>query len=129
MTAARQIDLFFIISFCWHSDARRAPRLIVSLICFCDGGLCLTSLAFTWIISHVLIIFIVVFLFMIGSFLLLAVRQTHHFRCHEVMLENLLRVDALTRVQAHNLIEQVDELGVAHPFVATVIEAFLEVSE
>ena len=66
---------------------------------------------------------------MIGSFLLLAVCQTHHFRCHEVMLENLFRVDALTRVQAHNLIEQVDEFGVAHPFVATVIEAFLEVSE
>ena len=66
---------------------------------------------------------------MIGSFLLLAVCQSHHFRRHEVMLENLFRMDAFTRVQAHNLIEQVDELGVAHPFVATVIEAFFEVSE
>ena len=42
------------------------------------------------------------------------------------MLEDLLGVDALARVQAHYLIEQVDEVGVAHPLVPTVVEALLK---
>ena len=42
------------------------------------------------------------------------------------MLEDLLRVYALARVQAHYLVEQVNELGVVHPFLPAEIKAFLK---
>lgn len=35
-------------------------------------------------------------------------------------------MDPLTWVQAHYLVEQVDELSTAHPFVTAEVEAFLE---
>lgn len=61
--------------------------------------------------------------------LLLLVGPNHHLRSHEIMLEDFFRVDALARVQAHDLIEEVDELGVADPFVSVIIEAFLQYGE
>ena len=42
------------------------------------------------------------------------------------MFKNFLRMDAFTWVQAHNLIEQVYEVSVGDPLLATEIEAFLE---
>ena len=36
----------------------------------------------------------------------------HHLRRHEIMLQDLLRVDPLPWVQAHDLIKEVDELGI-----------------
>lgn len=50
----------------------------------------------------------------------------HHLRCHEIVLQDLLRVYALARVQAHYLIEQVDEFCVADPLVTAEVESFLE---
>ena len=42
------------------------------------------------------------------------------------MLEDLLRMDPLARMQAHDLIEKIDEVGVVDPLVAIVVEAFFE---
>lgn len=42
------------------------------------------------------------------------------------MLEDFLRVYTLARMEAHNLIKQIDEVCIADPFVTTVSIAFLE---
>ena len=42
------------------------------------------------------------------------------------MLENLLWVDAFTRVKAHDLIKEVDEFSVAGPLLSTKIKPFLQ---
>ena len=42
------------------------------------------------------------------------------------MLKNLLWVDALTRVKAHDLIKEVDEFSVAGPLLSTEIKPFLQ---
>ena len=62
----------------------------------------------------------------LSSLICCGVCLAHHLRCHEFVLQDLFRVYALSRVQAHYLIEQVDEFGVADPLIAAEVEAFLE---
>ena len=41
------------------------------------------------------------------------------------MLKDFLWVDSPARMEAHDLIEEIYELGVAYPFVTAVVKAFL----
>ena len=42
------------------------------------------------------------------------------------MLKYLLRVNALSRMQTHDLIEKIDEVSISCPFVSLKIEPFLK---
>ena len=83
---------------------------------------------FLFLLSFYLTVLSVAFIGSRGllSHLLLLVSFEHHLRGHEFVLEDLLRMNPLARVQAHYLIEQVDEVRVADPLVAVVVKAFLE---
>ena len=43
-----------------------------------------------------------------------------------MVLEDFFRMDTLARMEAHDLIEQINELCIAYPFVSREVEAFLE---
>lgn len=49
----------------------------------------------------------------------------HHLRGHKFVFEDLLGMNALAWVNAHDLVEEVHEVRVVNPFVAAEVEAFL----
>ena len=50
----------------------------------------------------------------------------HNFWGHKFMLEYLFRVNALSWMETHDLIEKIDEVRIFCPFVALEIESFLK---
>ena len=55
-----------------------------------------------------------------GSFL------DHHCGRQKLVFKNLVRVYALAGVQAHYLIEEVDEVCIFDPFVTIIVKSFLK---
>jgi len=50
----------------------------------------------------------------------------HNLWGHKFMLKYLFRVNALSWMQTHDLIEKIDEVSISCPFVALEVEPFLK---
>lgn len=50
----------------------------------------------------------------------------HNSGCHEVMFKDLFGMNTFTGMHVHNLLKQVNEVGVSHPLITVVVISFLE---
>lgn len=66
------------------------------------------------------------YLLLLREELLFFIDFEHHSGRHEVMFEDLFGMNAFTRMHVHDLLKQVNEVGVTYPLITVIVISFLQ---